>query len=157
MLAHILIWFLVFGEGSVVYPTLATGCLGVALLSSAAHILFYTNWKKLSFYLPCHHFTLPTYQLYRAYASKQINRRVIAEPQALFFVKRGLLVSVWLRASYLPDGEVKPDHGGVSSRVRPLHCTSLGLTSAIATSVSNSTVQFLVVGACVRARPLQTY
>ena len=48
----------------------------------------------------------------------------------------------------------KPDHWGVSSRVRPLHCTSLGLTSAIATSVSNSTVQFLVVGACVRARPL---
>jgi len=48
----------------------------------------------------------------------------------------------------------KPDHRGVSSRVRPLHCTSLGLTSAIATSVSNSTVQFLVVGACVRARPL---
>ena len=37
--------------------------------------------------------------------------------------------------SYLPDGEVKPDQRGVSSRVRPLHCTSLGLTSAIATSV----------------------
>ena len=37
--------------------------------------------------------------------------------------------------SYLPDGEVKPDQGGVSSSVRPSHCTSLGLTSAIATSV----------------------
>jgi len=35
--AHILIWFLAFGQGSEVYLTLTTGCLGVALQSSAAH------------------------------------------------------------------------------------------------------------------------
>ena len=49
----------------------------------------------------------------------------------------------------------KPDHEGASSRVRLLHCTSPGLTPAITANVGNSTVQFLVVGACVRARSLQ--
>ena len=34
---HILIWFLVFGQGSEVYLTLTTGCLGLALLPRAAH------------------------------------------------------------------------------------------------------------------------
>ena len=40
MLAHILIWFLASGQGSEVYLTLTTGCLGVALQSSAAHTFF---------------------------------------------------------------------------------------------------------------------
>ena len=38
--AHILIWFLAFGQGSEVYLTLTTGCLGVALQPSAAHPLY---------------------------------------------------------------------------------------------------------------------
>ena len=37
--AHILIWFLAFGQGSEVYLTLTTGCLGIALQPSAAHPL----------------------------------------------------------------------------------------------------------------------
>ena len=37
--AHILIWFLAFGQGSEVYLTLTTGCLGIALQPSAAHHL----------------------------------------------------------------------------------------------------------------------
>ena len=36
-LAHILIWFLAFDQGSEVYLTLITGCLGIALQPSAAH------------------------------------------------------------------------------------------------------------------------
>ena len=46
------------------------------------------------------------------------------------------------------------DQQGVSSRVRPFHCRPVGLTPAITTNVGNSTVQFLVVGTCVRASPL---
>jgi hypothetical protein len=38
-LAHILILFLAFGQGSEVYLTLTTGCLGIALQPSAAHYL----------------------------------------------------------------------------------------------------------------------
>ena len=37
-LAHILIWFLAFDYGSEVYLTLVTGCLGIALQPSAAHL-----------------------------------------------------------------------------------------------------------------------
>ena len=44
--AHILIWFLAFGQGSGVYLTLTTGCLGIALQSSAAHI-FIIELKKV--------------------------------------------------------------------------------------------------------------
>ena len=47
------------------------------------------------------------------------------------------------------------DHRGVSFRARLLHCTLIGLTPAITANVGNSTVQFLVVGVCVRAHPLQ--
>ena len=36
-----------------------------------------------------------------------------------------------------------------------MHCTTLGLTPAIIPNANNSTVQFLVVGACVRASSLQ--
>ena len=46
------------------------------------------------------------------------------------------------------------DHRGVSSRARLLHCTLIWLTPAITANVGNSTVQFLVVGVCVRAHPL---
>ena len=38
--------------------------------------------------------------------------------------------------------------------MRPFHCSSVGLTPAITPNVGNSTVQFLVVGTCVRASPL---
>ena len=37
--AHILIWFLAFGQGSEACFTLTTGCLGMALQPSAAHYL----------------------------------------------------------------------------------------------------------------------
>ena len=37
--AHILIWFLAFGQGSEACFTLTTGCLGIALQPSAAHYL----------------------------------------------------------------------------------------------------------------------
>ena len=45
-LAHILIWFLAFGQGSEACLTLTTGCLGIALQPSAAH--FHTQWNHFS-------------------------------------------------------------------------------------------------------------
>ena len=45
--AHILIWFLAFGQGSGVHLTLTTGCLGIALQSSAAHIFSQGIKKKV--------------------------------------------------------------------------------------------------------------
>ena len=45
-LAHILIWFLAFGQGSEACLTLTTGCLGIALQPSAAH--FHTQWNPSS-------------------------------------------------------------------------------------------------------------
>ena len=45
--AQILIWFLAFGLGSEVYLTLTTGCLGIALQSSAAHQSFIKKLKSL--------------------------------------------------------------------------------------------------------------
>ena len=41
--------------------------------------------------------------------------------------------------SYLPGWEVNRDHEGGSSRARPFHCTSVGLTPAISPNVGNST------------------
>lgn len=38
------------------------------------------------------------------------------------------------------------DHQSCSSRLRAFHCTLVGLTSAIAPSVSNSDIQFLSLG-----------
>ena len=38
--------------------------------------------------------------------------------------------------------------------MRPFHCTQTGLTPAITPNVGNSSVEFLLVGTCVRARPL---
>ena len=46
------------------------------------------------------------------------------------------------------------DQRGVSPKTRPFHCTWTWLTLAITANVGNSTVQFLVVGVCVRAHPL---
>ena len=43
---QILIWFLVFGQGSEVYLTLTTGCIGLALLPSAAHYYFKRKKNK---------------------------------------------------------------------------------------------------------------
>ena len=47
--AHILIWFLAFGQGSEVYLTLTTGCLGIALQPSVAH---YNLRRKLVLHNP---------------------------------------------------------------------------------------------------------
>ena len=41
-------------------------------------------------------------------------------------------------SAYLPGVEVNRDHEGGSSRVRPFHCTSVGLTPAITPNVGNS-------------------
>ena len=46
-LAHILIWFLAFGQGSEACLTLTTGCLGVALQPSAAHLSLMKSLQKL--------------------------------------------------------------------------------------------------------------
>ena len=46
------------------------------------------------------------------------------------------------------------DQEGGSLRMRPLHCTPLGLRPAISPNVGNSGAQFMVVGVCVRAAPV---
>ena len=51
-----------------------------------------------------------------------------------------------LCAVYLPGSEVNRDHEGGSSRARPYHCTSVGLTPASIPNADTSGVQFLVVG-----------
>ena len=56
--------------------------------------------------------------------------------------------------AYLPGSEVNHDHEGGSSRVRPFHCTTAGLTPTITPNVGNSRASFLLVGDCVRAIPL---
>ena len=55
--------------------------------------------------------------------------------------------------AYLPGWGVNHDQEGGSPRVRPFHCTSVGLTPAIISNVDNSTASFLLVGDCVRAIP----
>ena len=50
--AHILIWFLAFGQGSEACLTLTTGCLGIALQPSAAHS--YTKKISLPFISSCY-------------------------------------------------------------------------------------------------------
>ena len=46
--AHILIWFLAFGQGSEACLTLTTGCLGIALQPSAAHYLTNENHQPFN-------------------------------------------------------------------------------------------------------------
>ena len=46
--AHILIWFLAFGQGSEACLTLTTGCLGIALQPSAAHYLTNENHEAFN-------------------------------------------------------------------------------------------------------------
>ena len=46
--AHILIWFLAFGQGSEACLTLTTGCLGIALQPSAAHYLTNENYQAFN-------------------------------------------------------------------------------------------------------------
>lgn len=46
--------------------------------------------------------------------------------------------SVKLCQAYLPGVEVNHDHEGGSSRVRPFHCTQVGLTPTITPNVGNS-------------------
>ena len=41
-------------------------------------------------------------------------------------------------SAYLPGTEVNRDQEGGSSRARPFHCTSVGLTSTITPNVGNS-------------------
>ena len=49
--AHILIWFLAFGQGSEVYLTLTTGCLGLALQPSAAHCIITKRSVPMKFHM----------------------------------------------------------------------------------------------------------
>lgn len=55
-------------------------------------------------------------------------------------------LSVKFCPAYLPGVEVNSDHKGCSSRVRPSHCTQVGLTSTITPNEGNSNAQFLIVG-----------
>ena len=48
--------------------------------------------------------------------------------------------------AYLPGRGVNRDQLGGSPRARPYHCTTVGLTLAIAPNVGDSTVQFMCVG-----------
>ena len=48
--------------------------------------------------------------------------------------------------AYLPGRGVNRDQLGGSPRARPFHCTTVGLTLAIAPNVGDSTVQFMCVG-----------
>ncbi len=55
--------------------------------------------------------------------------------------------------AYLPGtGDYRDPQGG-SPRVRPFHCTPVGLTFAITPNAGDSGAQFLLVGDCVRADP----
>ena len=58
-----------------------------------------------------------------------------------------------LLQAYLPGVELNRDQEGGSSRVRPGHCTWVGLTPTITPNVGNSNASFLLVGDCVRAIP----
>ena len=61
--------------------------------------------------------------------------------------------SAWADNFILTLRRGRRDQEGGSLRMRPLHCTPLGLKPAISPNVGNSGVQFLIVGVCVRAAP----
>ena len=141
---HILIVFVTLGYGIEVYLTPTTSCLGVALQLRAAH---FTEIKY-----PYNSLTLydgsgscQTHRGQRVAISANHRQQKIQPSQPGPISGKSILT--W-RGS-------KPDHQGASSRARLLHCTTLGLTPAITPNASNSTVQFLVAGTCVRASPLQ--
>ena len=143
VLAHILIWFLALGQGSEVYLTLTTGCLGVALQPSAAHT-FLTKLKTFSS-------SLHTYLIPHSFLSSFVCPH--QQPQANSYFRRTKnklnvhqLILTWRGSK-------------AWSRRGFFQCEALALHFAWADlcdcyKCSNSTVQFLVVGACVRARPL---
>ena len=79
-------------------------------------------------------------------------KKIILSVYGVFFLKMGFAIKKTSN-SYLPGWEVNRDHEGGSSRARPFHCTSVGLTPAIISNVDNSTASFLLVGDCVRAIP----
>ena len=41
--------------------------------------------------------------------------------------------------------------------MRPSHCTETGLTPVITPNVGNSSIEFLLVGTCICARPLLSF
>ena len=61
---------------------------------------------------------------------------------------------VWECSFILTWHRGRRDQEGGSLRMRPLHCTLLGLRPAISPNVGNSGAQFMVVGVCVRAAPV---
>jgi len=63
------------------------------------------------------------------------------------------LADRYLSQAYLPGTGDYRDPWGGSPRVRPSHCTPVGLTFAIAPNAGDSGAQFLLVGDCVRADP----
>ena len=62
---------------------------------------------------------------------------------------RSRLLGIWLALALLDR-----DHGGSVLRGRSFHWSSTGLTPAISPNVGKSKVYFLLVGSCVRIRPL---
>ena len=53
-------------------------------------------------------------------------------------ISESMVQSMMLASAYLPGVEVNRDHEGGSSRARPFHCTSVGLTPTITPNVGNS-------------------
>ena len=75
--------------------------------------------------------------------------------QATSYVKEFRLSHLWqLETAYLPDGGAYLINEGYLPRRGHFIAHWLRLTLAITANVGNSTVQFLVVGICVRAHPL---
>jgi len=153
VLAHILIWFLDLGQGTEVYLTLTTGCLGVALLSSAAHI----NMIKLNFQTETNGTDGRTGKYYTI-----LSYLCVVCPPSECNHKRTWILVV-LRPGSVDWKVILTWRGSKAwSRRGFFQCEALALHFAWADlcdcyKCSNSTVQFLVVGACVRARPLLYY
>ena len=154
VLAHILIWFLDLGQGTEVYLTLTTGCLGVALQSSAAHTIMIK--LKYPLFLPLS----AVYPIYRAQirdGCKHTSTDILLQWERNH--KRRWIFHV-LKLERVDWKVILTWRGSKAwSRRGFFQCEALALHFAWADlcdcyKCSNSTVQFLVVGACVRARPL---
>ena len=70
-------------------------------------------------------------------------------------VSSSLNLEVAKLLSHTKRKEGQADFDGASFRLRLLKCILPGLGTTIIANVGNSTVQFLVVVACIRARSLQ--